>query len=138
MVALAAMAPSIRGVSSRAAKKAVRNKLNTTPLQVDFTRRGSPPRYRPGSAVNWDQHAGQLSALAGQSPGAILLSPVTVSGGNASAKSGVICSNRGIDHSFPSYRRARTLPEILVTVVYKDHMHPRLTLNGKKISQQLP
>lgn len=138
MVALAAMAPSIRGVSSRAAKKAVRNKLNTTPLQADFTWRGSSPRYRPGSAVNRDQHAGQLSALAGQSPGAILLSLVTVSGGNASAKSGVICSNGGIDHSFPSYRRAQTLPEILVTVVYKDHMHPRLTLNGKKISQQLP
>lgn len=95
------------GVSSRTAKKAVYNKIEHKPPKprLILLAEDSPPATAEGLRLKFNrgEHAGQLSALAGQSPVAILLSLVTVSGGSGSAKSGVICSNRGIDHSFPSY-----------------------------------
>lgn len=104
------------GIRSRTAKKAVQNKIEHKPpkARLILLAEDPPPAIAEGLQlkVNRGQCVGQLWALAGQSPVAILLSSVTVSGGSSSAKSGVICSNGGIDHSFPSYGRVQTLPEI--------------------------
>ena len=124
--------PSV-GISSRTAKKAVRNKIEH-----------KPPKPRPILLAEDPPPAATEGPRLKVNCGAVIGSRWTESSGyfafhghsqrwKRRCQERCHLQQRGHRSQFPFLRASADLARnILVTVVHKDHMHARLTFNGKK------